>query len=225
MHIDPASSLGQQSSMNVMTSKPRKDATNEDGRRKRSHSSRQKIVEAMMNLIVAGDLSPSAARVAEEAQIGLRTVFRQFDDMDAIYGEISAIISARVLPIAMAPYTSEDWRENVRDLARRRVQVFEVMLPFRLAANSRRYNSPLLLGQYAQIIHLERELMLRQLPDEVKKHRITTEAICAALSFQNWQALRHDQQLTAEDGGTITLHMVNSLIASLPTETVGNIRK
>lgn len=217
MLIDPAPPLSQQSSMIVMTSKSDDDAMSEDGRRKRSHSSRQKIVAAMMTLIEAGDLSPSAARVAEEAKIGLRTVFRHFDDMDAIYAEISGVIAARVLPIAMAPFVSTDWRDNVRDLARRRVRVFELMLPYRLAANARRYSSPMLLGQYAQVIHLERELVLRQLPDEVKSHRITAEAICAALSFQNWRALRHDQQLTAEDSGTITLHMVNSLIAALPS--------
>ena len=50
-----------------------------------------------MELIVAGDLSPSAARVAEEAGIGLRTVFRHFDDMDALYSEITATVTDRVM--------------------------------------------------------------------------------------------------------------------------------
>lgn len=199
-----------------MVMKPKQDDEDlkQDGRRKRSHSSRQRIVEAMMNLIGAGDLSPSAARVAEEANIGLRTVFRHFDDMDALYAEISQIIASRVMPIAMAPYRSDDWRQNLRDLAGRRVRAFEKMLPFRLAANVRRYSSPLLLVQYAEVVKYERELVMRQLPDEVKRHPITAEAICAALSFQNWRALRHDQQLSVEDSGAILLHMVNSLIAA-----------
>ena len=69
-----------------------------DGRRERGRSSYRRIVEAMMELIVEGDLSPSAARVAEEAGIGLRTVFRHFDDMDALYAEITRTITERVMP-------------------------------------------------------------------------------------------------------------------------------
>jgi AcrR family transcriptional regulator len=185
-----------------------------DGRRARSESSRQRIVDAMMELIRGGDMNPSAARVAEEAGVGLRTVFRHFDDMDAIYAEISATISRQLMPIAMTPLTNEDWRDNIRDLARRRVQAYETMLPFRLAANMRRYSSPFLMGQYAQIVNFERELILRQFPDNVRSQHVTVEAICAALSFQNWYVLRHDQQLTAEDAGTITVHMVESLISA-----------
>ena len=171
-----------------------------------------------MELIAGGDLMPSAARVAEEAGIGLRTVFRHFDDMDSLYGEISATIAERVLPIVIAPYAGDDWRAHIRELARRRVRVFETMLPFRLAANIKRYQSPFLMGQYGQVITIERELVLRLLPAHVLSHRITAEALCATLSFQNWRALRHDQSLSSEEAGTVTAHMVEALIATLAAE-------
>lgn len=198
--------------------KPKTASARVDGRRERSRSSHRRIVEAMMELIAGGDLMPSAARVAEEAGIGLRTVFRHFDDMDSLYGEISATIAERVLPIVTAPYTGDDWRANIRELARRRVRVFETMLPFRLAANIKRYQSPFLMGQYGQVVTIERELVLRLLPAHVLSHRITAEAICATLSFQNWRALRHDQSLSSEEAGTVTAHMVEALIAALPAE-------
>lgn len=200
------------------TIKPKADPARVDGRRERSRSSHRRIVEAMMELIAGGDLMPSAARVAEEAGIGLRTVFRHFDDMDSLYGEISATIAERVLPIVTAPYPGDDWRAHIRELARRRVRVFETMLPFRLAANIKRYQSPFLMGQYGQVVTIERELVLRLLPAHVLSHRITAEAICAALSFQNWRALRHDQSLSSEEAGTVTAHMVEALIASLPAD-------
>lgn len=168
-----------------------------------------------MELIANGDLNPSAARVAEEAGIGLRTVFRHFDDMDALYAEITATIAERVMPIVTAPYAGDDWRANVRELAKRRVRVFETMLPFRLAANIKRYQSPFLMGQYARVVTLERELVLRLFPADVLSRRVTVEALCAALSFQNWRALRHDQGLSAEDAGAVTAHMVEALIAAV----------
>ena len=186
-----------------------------DGRRERGRSSHKRIVEAMMELIVGGDLAPSAARVAEEAGIGLRTVFRHFDDMDALYAEITATITEQVMPIVSAPYPDQDWRANVRDLVRRRVRVFETTLPFRLAANIKRYQSPFLMGQYGKVVMLERELLLRLLPGAVLTDRINVEALCAALSFQNWRVLRHDQGLSGEEAGTVMMHMVETLMATI----------
>ncbi len=194
---------------------PKGDAKRVDGRRERGRSSHKRIVEAMMELVVGGDLAPSAARVAEEAGIGLRTVFRHFDDMDSLYAEITATITEQVMPIVMAPYPDQDWRANLRDLCQRRIRVFETTLPFRLAANIKRYQSPFLMGQYSKVVILERELILRLLPRPVLTDRIGVEALCASLSFQTWRTLRHDQGLSAEDAGTVTLHMVDTLIATL----------
>jgi AcrR family transcriptional regulator len=216
--IDPGAKLGQRRNMTKAASKSmttKAGPARIDGRRERGRSSHKRIVEAMMELIVGGDLAPSAARVAEEAGIGLRTVFRHFDDMDALYAEITATITERVMPIVAAPYPDQDWRANVRDMVRRRVRVFETTLPFRLAANIKRYQSPFLMGQYGKVVMLERELLLRLLPGAVLTERINVEALCAALSFQNWRALRHDQGLSAEEAGTVVMHMVETLMATI----------
>ncbi|WP_242445952.1 TetR/AcrR family transcriptional regulator [Sphingopyxis lindanitolerans] len=188
------------------------EGTRIDGRRERSRSSHKRIVAAMMDLIEGGDLMPSAARVAEEAGVGLRTVFRHFDDMDSLYREISRIVTDRIWPVITAPYEAPDWRANVRDLTHRRARVFEMMLPFRLAANIKRYQSPFLMGQYAQVVTMERDLVLRLLPAEVRGDRYRVEALCAALSFQNWRAIRQDQGLSVEDSGAVVAHMVAALI-------------
>lgn len=189
-----------------------------DGRRERGRSSHKRIVEAMMELIVAGDLSPSAARVAEEAGIGLRTVFRHFDDMDALYAEITATITERVMPAVMASYPDQPWRNNIRELVRRRIRVFETTLPFRLAANIKRYQSPFLMGQYSRVVMLERELILCLLPAPVRSDRIGVEALCAALSFHTWRTLRHDQSLSADEAGTVMGQMVDAVMATIVEE-------
>ena len=189
-----------------------------DGRRERGRSSHKRIVEAMMELIVGGDLSPSAARVAEEAGLGLRTVFRHFDDMDSLYAELAGTITERVAPIVMAPYPDQPWRENVRDLVLRRIRLFETTLPFRLAANIKRYQSPFLMGQYSRVVMLERELILRLLPGTVRANRIGVEALCASLSFHTWRTLRHDQNLSAEEAGMVMEQMVEAVMATITEE-------
>lgn len=200
------------------SSAPKAEPERIDGRRERGRSSHKRIVEAMMELIVGGDLSPSAARVAEEAGIGLRTVFRHFDDMDSLYAEITGMITERVMPIVMAPYPDQPWRANVHELVRRRVRVFETTLPFRLAANIKRYQSPFLMGQYSRVVMLERELIVRLLPGHVLTDRITVEALCAALSFHNWRTLRHDQSLAAEEAAAVMSQMVEALLATISDE-------
>src|SRR3546814_10246722 len=71
--IDLGGAVGQR---RPMASKTDMGTADSDGRRARSRSSRRRIVAAMVELIEGGDLMPSAARVAEEAGVGLRTVFR-----------------------------------------------------------------------------------------------------------------------------------------------------
>jgi AcrR family transcriptional regulator len=95
----------------------RKQAPLADGRRERSRSSRSKIVAALLDLVGKGDVSPSAARVAEVAGVGLRSVFRHFEDMDALYREMGEVIEARVLPILLQPPTGEGWKDKMFDLA------------------------------------------------------------------------------------------------------------
>ena len=79
----------------------RSNAPLADGRRERSRSSRSKIVAAMLDLVGKGDVAPSAARVAEVAGVGLRSVFRHFDDMDELYREMGGVIEAQVMPIIL----------------------------------------------------------------------------------------------------------------------------
>ena len=47
-----------------------------DGRIQRSERSRETIVQAMLDLIGEGTLSPTAQQVAVRADVGVRTVFR-----------------------------------------------------------------------------------------------------------------------------------------------------
>ena len=56
-----------------------------DGRRLRSDRSRQVIVESMLQLINDGNLVPTAQQIANHAKVGIRSVFRHFEDMEAIF--------------------------------------------------------------------------------------------------------------------------------------------
>jgi AcrR family transcriptional regulator len=188
-----------------------------DGRRLRSERSRAQIIEALFTLIREGDMNPSAARVAERAAVGQRTVFRLFEDMDSLFGEMAERIQSEVMPIVLAPYISADWSERLSELVRRRADVFERIFPFRVSANLRRFQSRFLMDEYRRGLLFERESLKAILP----KHIVSNTRLIAALEvttgFQTWRRLRQDQGLTADEAEAIMLFMVERLTESAPT--------
>ncbi|MBT5683609.1 MAG: TetR family transcriptional regulator, partial [Gammaproteobacteria bacterium] len=63
-----------------------------DGRKLRSEDSKRRIVSAMLELVREGRMAPTAEEVAKRAEVGLRTVFRRFKDMESLYAEMSVAI-------------------------------------------------------------------------------------------------------------------------------------
>jgi len=84
-----------------------------DGRRQRSQRSREKILRAYWELMLAGDMSPSAAAIAEHAGVGLRSVFRHFEDLDTLLRELMELCYDEVTPEFMKPLKSTNWKDQL----------------------------------------------------------------------------------------------------------------
>ena len=65
----------------------------QDGRNLRSINSQKLIVNACIKLFKAGNLEPTAQQVADESGVGIRTVFRQFDEMENLFKSVDAVLS------------------------------------------------------------------------------------------------------------------------------------
>ncbi|WP_246610958.1 TetR/AcrR family transcriptional regulator [Aquisediminimonas profunda] len=187
-----------------------------DGRRERSRSSRARIVSAMLELVGNGDVSPSAARVAEVAGVGLRSVFRHFDDMDALYREMCDAIEAKVIPIIMEVPRGDTWKERMLYTADKRARVFEAILPYRISANLKRFQSEFLMQDYKRMLRLESESLDAQLPPSVRDDKLGARAINVILSFQTWRLLRHDQELPVTDACAVVRRLLEDAMAKLP---------
>ena len=187
-----------------------------DGRRQRSHSSRAKIVKALLDLVEGGTISPSAAEVADTAGVGLRSVFRHFDDMDSLYREMSDGIEAKVLPMMLKPLVATEWKGRIRELTERRVAVFEAILPFRISASIKRHQSAFLMQSYKRMLRVERQGVEALLPEVVLADPAQANAVLAPLSFQTWRLLRHDQELPIATARTVVLRLVEAVLAQCP---------
>ncbi len=186
-----------------------------DGRRERSRSSRSKIVAAMIEVVGKGDYMPSAARVAEVAGVGLRSVFRHFEDMDALFGEMSEIIEAKVLPLVLQVPQGETWQEKLVDIAERRAKVFETIMPYRLAGELKRFQSAYIMQNQRHMLRLEGETIDAHLPPEIAADAVFSRAVKVILGFQTWRLLRHDMQLPLDEARAVVRRMLDDSLAGV----------
>ncbi len=186
-----------------------------DGRRARSQTSRDKIVAAVLRLIEGGDLSPSAARVAEVAGVGLRSVFRHFDDMDTLYQEVSERVAAEVMPLLREEVIGTTWKERLLRIVERRTSIFERIHPFRLSASFKRFRSTFLTEEYRRTLDLEAATVEALLPEHILADHLSTRSIKVVLSFQNWHALRFEQDLSIEESRAVVTRLLGDVLSSL----------
>lgn len=199
---------------------PELEALTEDGRRQRSDRSRRRIIEAMFDLIRDGDMSPSAASVAERANVGLRTVFRHFEDMDSIYDEMTAELTNAIMPKIVAPYEATTWRARLMECVERRADLYEMIYPMKVCMTLRRFQSDFLGAQYERDTALMRSSLKSILPKQIIADRDMFGAIEAALDFSTWRQLRSDQKRSVERAKKSIRLTLNGLVANVDAPEV-----
>jgi len=184
-----------------------------DGRRRRGIDNRARIVAAMMEMVRADEIAPSAERVAARADVGLRTVFRHFQDMDSLYREMSLSIEREIRAIIDQPLQAAPGQERVVELIGRRARAFETIAPFRRAAEAFRHRSKFLGSDYARLQTQLRAILERELPPEVAGDPLKLEALDLLLSFEAWARLRRDQGLSVDEAKAVLESAARALIA------------
>jgi len=168
-----------------------------DGRTLRSERSREAIVTAMMELVGAGILAPTAEQIAERARVGLRTVFRHFNDLEGIFEAMDATLEARVVRELGDERPVGSLARRIGDLVRRRGRLFDRIAPYKRSGGLKRWQSEFLQSRHARLVRTLRSEMREWLPELEREPADVQEAVELALSFEAWDRLRTDQRLGA----------------------------
>ncbi|QLC26861.1 TetR/AcrR family transcriptional regulator [Parasphingopyxis algicola] len=169
----------------------------------------------MLQLVAAGEVSPSAARVAETAKVGLRTVFRHFDDMDSLYREMSEAIEERITEVLLQPFKADHWRDRLLESVERRASVYEIIMPYRVSADTKRFESEFLQQDRLRLLRLERTALEATLPQSVLDDRVQTRALSLILSFQSWRALRQDEELSVSEAKAVVARLLANALSTI----------
>jgi len=182
-----------------------------DGRRLRSRDSKRRIVAAMLELVREGRIAPTAEEVAQRANVGLRTVFRRFKDMESLYAEMSIAISEKVAPIIDEALAHAAWWLNLGQLVERRLKVYEIIMPYRIAADALRFQSNVLHSRHRELVRDERERLIAVLPTFLLEDRTAIESMEAVLSFDMWNQLRNDQKLSVSQATQVVYRLIAAI--------------
>lgn len=172
-----------------------------DGRTARRDRNRLAVLDAVIELFSAGELQPSVNEVAERSGVSLRSVYRYFDDGDAL---IRAAIARAVENVWHLYYFdglgtgSLDDRIDV--LIESRMALYDALAPAARAANQRIPFEPVLAEERdARRDALRRQVArhfdteLRALPDDVRAFRLSTLDMLLQFEALDWLHVHHSR--------------------------------
>ena len=105
-----------------------------DGRRTRGRQTQERIVDALLTLIEAGDPAPANARIAEQAGISARLVYHHFQDLEELFGVAVERRTEQILTRYPAPPPGGPLEARIAAVVFQRADLLEWVTPVRLAA-------------------------------------------------------------------------------------------
>jgi AcrR family transcriptional regulator len=177
-----------------------------NGRIRRSARSREAIVTAMVELVGEGTLSPTAQQIAERAEVGVRTVFRHFSDMDTLFAAINERLQESLAHFFVEEQQTGPLAERLNALLVRRVALLERIAPYARASALQRARSPFLQAQHERNVRALRRDQLYWLP-ELETSADLSVGLELTLSTEAWHRLRVDQKLSVQQAAD-TLQLI-----------------
>jgi len=184
-----------------------------DGRSLRSERSRKKIVDALFELVGEGHAMPTAKQVADRAELGIRTVFRHFDDMDNLFEQMHERLRTEIATLTHFEIPKGPTHERLDELVRLRWQLFERISPWWKAAEAQRSRSPYLTRTRQSLAPKMRNNLFAWLPEFKALPTDLTDALELAISPEAWHRLRVEQKLSVKRASVATRRAVFALCA------------
>ena len=186
-----------------------------DGRRLRSDRSRRVIVEAMLQLIDGGNLVPTAQQVADHANVGIRSVFRHFEDMEAIFATADELWRDDFADKKTGEVDSNlPLEQRIVEVVAKLGRLYESNSNILKSTATRRWRSAFLKQNYAMYQARIRKDIRKALPELAQLPQPRQEAIFATLSFEYWDRLRDHQSNSADDSIAALTNMLETLFAA-----------
>lgn len=200
--------------MENQTEKNSDNITKPDGRKARSNASRIKIVQAFLQLISEGKITPSAEEVAKISGVGLRTVFRRFNEMELLYRELVPEIERIFEEMILKPLKATNWQDQLNESLIKKCYIYEQTMRYRIAIIYHSHHSPFLKERLEKWLHVEENTHKNILPFDYVANKLLFDSLQAATSSDTWTLLRKIQNLSKEQAFDVMKSMKDMILKS-----------
>tara|TARA_B110000090_G_scaffold116845_1_gene130190 strand:- start:160 stop:750 length:591 start_codon:yes stop_codon:yes gene_type:complete len=183
-----------------------------DGRRQRSESSKQAIIEAMLEMIGEGILIPSAQQVSDRAGVGIRSVFRHFENMESIFIMADETRRTRYEDDFLGGDRQGGVEERILLMVEHHAKGYELHGNVMLSTKSQRWRYATLRKNYGRYQRGLRKNLEDWLPELAALDVGTREAVDGIASFEFWNRLRDHQGLSKRAAIDVVVKMLNGLV-------------
>ena len=186
-----------------MSNEPALKIKNGDGRFARSQKTKDAIVKALLKLL-RNTPFPTAEQVAKESKIGLRTVYRQFNDMESIYLSLHEECMHSLGQMFDSDVDlDKSFKERVNFAISERLSIYEEYETLFIATISNSARLPTLVNQVAESYQIMRERFIEIVPEIKNLSTIKSDLLFARITFPPWFSLRkllkHDQKIIIDE--------------------------
>lgn len=197
-----------------------------DGRTARAIRTREAIVDACIELVDAGELRPTAPRIAERASVSVRSVFQHFDDLETLYTAVGARVVERVALLTRSIDPTTPLHARSAEFVRQRCAINEALSPMLRAAVVHAPGSSTINRQFQTghdwVCGMVAEVFGPELAQIGSDRESAYNALVVAGSWSTWNLLRsleHRSEAEAEVAvaGLIDLVWRSAAIAPSPT--------
>jgi TetR/AcrR family transcriptional regulator, regulator of autoinduction and epiphytic fitness len=184
-----------------------------DGRHARKARTREAIVNALLELLDEGHAEPTAAEIAERAQVAIRSIGQHFKSREELLLAVAGRHSAR-LPTPTPPAPGRTFEARLEHFVATRVRVLEASAAVRRAAQRDAGGSKAITKALAETARRRREELHASLGAELKKSPTWLVSTCETLSSgAGWDALRHEQKLSPAVAEQVIVQALKRLLA------------
>ena len=186
-----------------MSNEPALNIKTGDGRFARSKKTKDAIVRALLKLL-RNTPFPTAEQVAKESKIGLRTVYRQFKDMESIYLSLHEECMHSLGQIFNSDVDLDrPFNERVCFAIRERFTIYDEYETLFIATISNSARLPTLVNQVAESYQFMRERFIKIVPEIENLSTIKSDLLFTRILFPSWFSLRkvlkHDQKIIIDE--------------------------
>ena len=186
-----------------MSNEPALNIKTGDGRFARSKKTKDAIVRALLKLL-RNTPFPTAEQVAKESKIGLRTVYRQFKDMESIYLSLHEECMHSLSQMFNSDVDLDrSFEERVSFAISERFAIYDEYETLFIATISNSARLPTLVNQVAESYQIMRERFIKIVPEIKKLSAIKSDLLFTRILFPSWFSLRkvlkHDQKIIIDE--------------------------